>query len=375
MAGQWVNVPGKGMRYLNNGRFTLAGEGEVKDTGDAIRMLFSNPRAYFGLKPAPAAASQGRYSGAGEFYSDPKSRLAPAVAQPKKDPRYTGSGAPIPERFGLPAGLVGGGNAGATGSIGTVGRTANPASNPPRVTPRAEVQSQALGAAIQQAQGPSFWESNTALKEAADSGPRAGTAGYANRADIQAWMEAMNKTESGRAMVQRFLDKERKAGRLGADQPTGTELATAAGQDVRAIQQREAQAAGMRFVDKSGLPAGAGGNAWLAANQSDPQTPIAARGFDPLADAIEDRWAEEDAAMAEMEAFGGGELGDSPTYDPRQVLNQPGADRELPTYLSGLERGIQVPPGQARAALGSALFPTDPLVAEHLQRAKSVLFE
>lgn len=84
----------------------------------------------------------------------------------------------------------------------------------PRVTPRAEVQSQALGTAIQQAQGPSFWQSNTALKEAAESGPRAGTAGYSNRADIQAWIEAMNKTPAGQAMVQQFLDKERKAGRI-----------------------------------------------------------------------------------------------------------------------------------------------------------------
>lgn len=301
---------------------------------------------------------------------------APAGAQPKRDPRYTNSGAPIPEMFDQPRGLVGGGNAGATGSVG---RTANPASNPPRVTPRAEVERQALGTAIQQAQGPSFWESNTALKEAAENGPKAGTAGYAQRADIQAWMEAMNKTESGRGMVQRFLDKERKAGRLGADQPTNTELATAAGQDVRALQQREAQAAGMRFVDKSGLPAGAGGNAWLAANQGEAQAPIAARGFDPLADAMEDNWAQEDAAMAEMEAFGGGNPGDMPAYDPREILNQPGADRELPTYLSGLERGAQVSPGQAVAAQAargkSWLFPADPLVAEYLNRANSPWFE
>ena len=60
-----------------------------------------------------------------------------------------------------------------------------------------------------------YWEreENAALKAAAESGPRAGEAGYAQRADIQAWMEAQRaKGPAGAAMVDRFLAKQANAG-------------------------------------------------------------------------------------------------------------------------------------------------------------------
>lgn len=329
-------------------------------------------------------------SARGEGYGEPPrpTRQGPPVpARLRQDPRYTSSGAPIPEKFGQPSGLVGGGNAGATGSAGTGRRTANPASNPPRVTPRAEVQSQALGTAIQQAQGPSFWESNTALKEAAENGPKAGTAGYAQRADIQAWMEAMNKTESGRAMVQRFLDKERQAGRLTSDSAQGPTS------DQALLQ---AQAAGVLDDFKGGSTDDAllyaqqkGFNPAPVAGAAQPKTGLSTDDYlrgAQAAGALDGfkGGSADDAVLAAMgRGYGAAELqsGAQTAYDPRQVLNQPGADRELPTWASSLELGQPVvPKGQAMAAAQQpaleaqmqAFNPeayTDPLLRDYLGRA------
>jgi peptidoglycan hydrolase-like protein with peptidoglycan-binding domain len=60
-----------------------------------------------------------------------------------------------------------------------------------------------------------FWEreENKALKQAAETGPRAGEAGYAQRADIQAWMDAQRaKGPAGEAMVNRFIEQQKKRG-------------------------------------------------------------------------------------------------------------------------------------------------------------------
>ena len=71
-----------------------------------------------------------------------------------------------------------------------------------------------------------FWdrEENKALRAAAGpvsqgGGPRAGEVGYAQRADIQAWMDAQRaKGPAGVAMVERFMQQQRDRGLL--EQPT-----------------------------------------------------------------------------------------------------------------------------------------------------------
>lgn len=66
-----------------------------------------------------------------------------------------------------------------------------------------------------------YWEreENKALLQAAkvDGGPRAGEAGYAQRADIRAWMEANKnapKGADGKNIVDRFLEQQQKRGLL-----------------------------------------------------------------------------------------------------------------------------------------------------------------
>jgi len=66
-----------------------------------------------------------------------------------------------------------------------------------------------------------FWEreENKGLLQAAQvgGGPRAGEAGYAQRADIQAWIEANKnapKGVDGKNIVDRFLEKQRSQGLL-----------------------------------------------------------------------------------------------------------------------------------------------------------------
>lgn len=70
-----------------------------------------------------------------------------------------------------------------------------------------------------------YWEreENQAIRAAAaeGGGPRAGTAGYAQRADIQAWMDAQRaKGPAGEAMVNRFIEQQKKRGLFEAPTPT-----------------------------------------------------------------------------------------------------------------------------------------------------------
>jgi hypothetical protein len=66
-----------------------------------------------------------------------------------------------------------------------------------------------------------YWAQNPEIKRAAEEGPRATDVGYSDRADIQEWMNAMNKTESGRAMVNHFLEQQRKRGLIQEDTTAG----------------------------------------------------------------------------------------------------------------------------------------------------------
>ena len=90
-----------------------------------------------------------------------------------------------------------------------------------------------------------FWEreENKALKVAAGpvsqgGGPRASEVGYAQRADIQAWMDAQRaKGPAGVAMVERFMQQQRDRGLL--EQPT-----PAVDKLIATPDQREVAAAG-----------------------------------------------------------------------------------------------------------------------------------
>lgn len=83
-----------------------------------------------------------------------------------------------------------------------------------------------------------YWEreENQAIRAAAaeGGGPRAGQAGYAQRADIQAWMDAQRaKGPAGQAMVDRFLEQQKKRGLLEAPQPMPMVDQLATSQDAR----------------------------------------------------------------------------------------------------------------------------------------------
>lgn len=127
-------------------------------------------------------------------------------------------------------GRVGGGNAGASSAADWSGG-AVPASNttpvgygaPPVVgTPAARTQRERVNemlqnAGVQQPLPPMeslkpYWAENPEIAKAAAEGPRSVDVGYSDRADIQEWMNAMNKSESGRAIVDRFLEQQRKRG-------------------------------------------------------------------------------------------------------------------------------------------------------------------
>jgi len=129
-------------------------------------------------------------------------------------------------------------------------RTAEPPGQvePPAQDPlvlRDDVDARASEATRMLQQATPFWEreENKALKVAAGpvsqgGGPRAGEVGYAQRADIQAWMDAQRaKGPAGVAMVERFMQQQRDRGLL--EQPT-----PAVDKLIATPEQREVAAAG-----------------------------------------------------------------------------------------------------------------------------------
>lgn len=70
-----------------------------------------------------------------------------------------------------------------------------------------------------------YWAQNPEIEKAAAEGPRSGEVGYSDRADIREWMQAMNKTESGRAMVNRFLEQQQRRGLI-REQPESVDSYT-----------------------------------------------------------------------------------------------------------------------------------------------------
>ena len=133
-----------------------------------------------------------------------------------------------------------------------------PAQDPSVLSDDADVRASEARRMLQQATP--FWEreENKALKIAAGpvsegGGPRAGEVGYAQRADIQAWMDAQRaKGPAGAAMVERFMNQQRERGLLEQPTPAVDRLiatpeqreAAMTGYDGRQPQQLQAQGGG-----------------------------------------------------------------------------------------------------------------------------------
>ena len=100
---------------------------------------------------------------------------------------------------------------------------------------------------------PSYWQQsqNKAALEAAQEGggPRAGEAGYAQRADIQAWIAANQnapKGADGKNIVDRFLEQQRKRGLLDTPGEGGSALAVGSERIAMPTDAASAAQAGMK---------------------------------------------------------------------------------------------------------------------------------
>lgn len=98
-----------------------------------------------------------------------------------------------------------------------------------------------------------YWEreENKALLQAAqpDGGPRAGEAGYAQRADIQAWIAANQnapKGADGKNIVDRFLEQQRKRGLLEPEGQSNPSFAIGAERIAAPVDAESAAQAGTR---------------------------------------------------------------------------------------------------------------------------------
>lgn len=150
-------------------------------------------------------------------------------------------------------------------------------SAPPVLSDDADARASEARRMLQQATP--YWEreENQGIRTAAalGGGPRAGEAGYAQRADIQAWMEANKnapKGADGKNIVDRFLEQQQKRGLLDAPaqgspafggeriaMPSDTESAVQAGTrglvgfEGTALQQAQANVAELQGRERAAL--------------------------------------------------------------------------------------------------------------------------
>ena len=122
----------------------------------------------------------------------------------------------------------------------------------PHVAPAERARDSNLTAMAQQ-YAPSYWQQsqNKAALEAAQEGggPRAGEAGYAQRADIQAWIAANQnapKGADGKNIVDRFLEQQRKRGLLDTPGEGGSALAVGSERIAMPTDAASAAQAGMK---------------------------------------------------------------------------------------------------------------------------------
>lgn len=116
----------------------------------------------------------------------------------------------------------------------------------PHVAPAARARQEALTTMAQQYAPQNYWASETgqAMAKAIEAGPKAGESGYAQRADIQAWMDAQRaKGPAGAAMVDRFIEQQKKRGLWSEPTPAVDQLLTAP--EDRAVAQAGYSAKGV----------------------------------------------------------------------------------------------------------------------------------
>lgn len=150
----------------------------------------------------------------------PSAAAAPAAPKPGHG-RMSGGRGQSPAGFGMGTPMTGGRGRSPAGfgmSSGNSIRPGDPITPGPGMgapTPivgsSARARAEEANRAYQQAGGnisENYWVANPEMAKAASEGPRAGTVGYSDRADIQAWMDAQGRDS---AIVKRFLaDQERR---------------------------------------------------------------------------------------------------------------------------------------------------------------------
>jgi hypothetical protein len=250
--------------------------------------------------------------------------------------------------------------------------TQPPTGNPPPVlSDDADARASEARRMLQQATP--FWEreENKGLLQAAQvgGGPRAGEAGYAQRADIAAWIEANKnapKGIDGKNIVDRFLEKQRSQGLL--DTPSqasplvgeriampadansaaqaaqrglvgfeGSALEQAQG-DVTAIQERERSAMNEKI--------------WQAAATGELQSPITEANL-----ASAPQWAQTGQAALNPAAYSGMEIA------------RPFTDPEFNRQYAALTQPVGA---QSVATREEPADPADALARRHLQRAAMI---
>lgn len=244
-----------------------------------------------------------------------------------------------------------------------------------------------------------FWEreENKGLLQAAQvgGGPRAGEAGYAQRADIAAWIEANKnapKGVDGKNIVDRFLEKQQRQGLLDAPEqapglggtriamPVDADSAAQAGRrglvgfEGSALEQAQANVSELQGRERAAMNQ----KIWQAAADGALISPVAASIGDQAPD-----WAQSAQATVNPAAFGGLDIG-KPFVNPdfnRQYasLGQPTGAQAIatgtgaggamqPTSAAPSEVGVE--PAQPDAP-GNRPNPADELAMRHLEKLRT----
>jgi len=209
--GKWVNVPGKGRRWQQPSGELMReqpGWGFVGAQLQSGLQSIANPFGLLGDRPR-MTSEQMRRSTSGAPFLPPAAAATLPTGGVSSDPRI--HNAPTTEAD--LAALREGQNA----AIRAYGP--GQGAPDPHVAPPERARREAVTAMAQQYAPQNYWESETgkAMATAAQSGPKAGEAGYAQRADIAAWIEANKnapKGVDGKNIVDRFLEKQRAQGLL-----------------------------------------------------------------------------------------------------------------------------------------------------------------
>jgi hypothetical protein len=218
-----------------------------------------------------------------------------------------------------------------------------------------------------------FWEreENKNLLQAAQvgGGPRAGEAGYAQRADIAAWIEANKnapKGVDGKNIVDRFLEKQQRQGLLDVPEqapsmggtriamPVDAESAAQAGRsglvgfEGNALEQAQANVSEIQGRERAAMSQ----KIWQAAAEGKLPEVVAL----PFDGGTPD-WAQSAQAVANPAAFG------------EMEIAQPFSNPEFNRQYAALTQPVVA---QSVATREEPVDPADALARKHLQRAAMI---